>query len=64
MLQIQQIPVNYLEHALKLVGVDLAREIIEERYENMLEDDTINKVSFVFILEQEHRRNGFLNQGI
>ena len=63
-LQIQQIPVNYLEHALKLVGVDLAREIIEERYENMLEDDTINKVSFVFILEQEHRRNGFLNQGI
>ena len=30
----------------------------------MLEDETINKVSFVFILEQEHRRNGFLNSGI
>ena len=30
----------------------------------MLEDDTINKVSFVFIIEQEHRRNGFLNNGI
>ena len=47
-----------------MVGVDQAEEIIEERYGNMLEDDTINKVSFVFILEQEHRRNGFLNHGI
>ena len=51
-------------HALKIVGVDQAEEIIQSRYANMLEDDTINKVSFVFILEQEHRRNGFLNQGI
>ena len=63
-LQIQQIPVAYLYHALKIVGVDQAEQIISSRYQNMLEDDTINKVSFVFILEQEHRRNGFLNSGI
>ena len=54
----------YLYHALKIVGVDQAEQIISSRYQNMLEDDTINKVSFVFILEQEHRRNGFLNSGI
>ena len=64
MLQIQQIPVSYLFHALKIVGVDQAEEIVSERYASMLEDETINKVSFVFILEQEHRRNGFLNSGI
>ena len=63
-LQIQQIPVSYMYHALKIVGVEQAELIIAERYRNMLEDDTINKVSFVFILEQEHRRNGFLNNGI
>ena len=38
-------------HALKVVGVEQAEQIIAERYQNMLEDDTINKVSFVFILE-------------
>ena len=63
-LQIQQIPVSYIYHALKIVGVEQAEHIIAERYTNTLEDDTINKVSFVFILEQEHRRNGFLNSGI
>ena len=63
-LQIQQIPVAYLSHALKIVGVDQADDIIKSRYASMLEDDTINKVSFVFILEQEHRRSGFLNEGI
>ena len=63
-LQIQQIPVAYMYHALKIVGVEQAEEIVADRYSAMLEDDTINKVSFVFILEQEHRRNGFLNKGI
>ena len=63
-LSIQQIPINYLIHALKTVGVDLAEQVVRERYAQIMEDDTINKVSFVFILEQEHRRNGFLNKGI
>ena len=63
-LQIQQIPVSYLYHALKIVGVDQAEEIVALRYQSTLEDETINKVSFVFILEQEHKRNGFLNSGI
>ena len=31
-LQIQQIPVSYMYHALKIVGVDQAEEIVKERY--------------------------------
>ena len=63
-LNIQQIPKSYLHHALKIVGVDQAEEIINQRYADLMEDDTINKVSFVFVLETEHKRLGFLNDGI
>ena len=63
-LGIQQIPKSYLAHALRVVGVDQADKIIEERYSDLVEDDTINKVSFVFVLEQEHKRLGFLNDGL
>ena len=63
-LNIQQIPRSYLAHALKVVGVDQAEKVIEDRYLDLVEDDTINKVSFVFVLEQEHKRLGFLNDGL
>ena len=62
-LNIQQIPKSYLAHALKIVGVDQAEKVIAERYSDLVEDDTINKVSFVFVLDQEHKRLGFLNDG-
>ena len=55
------IPKSYLYHALQMVGVENAVELVQERYEELVEDDTINKVSFVFVLETEHRRQGFQN---
>ena len=48
-------------HALKMVGVEDAEEVVQSRYEELIEDDNINKVSFVFVLETEHKRLGFQN---
>jgi len=58
-LGIQTIPRSYLEHALKMVGCDNAKRILEERYSEVIAEETINKVSFVFILAEEHKRTGF-----
>ena len=57
----QVIPKAYLYHALKMVGVEDAEEVVQSRYEELIEDDNINKVSFVFVLETEHKRLGFQN---
>ena len=59
MLGIQTIPRSYLEHALKMVGCDNAAQILHERYSEIMSEGTINKVSFVFILAEEHKRTGF-----
>lgn len=61
-LGIQTIPVKYLEQGLKVVGVENAKEILEERYEELVSEGNINKVSFVFVLQTEHKRQGFLKQ--
>ena len=58
-LGIQTIPRSYLEHALKMVGCDNAAHILQERYSEVMAEETINKVSFVFILAEEHKRTGF-----
>ena len=57
----QVIPKAYLYHALKMVGVEEAEEVVKSRYEELIEDDYINKVSFCFVLETEHKRLGFQN---
>ena len=44
-----------------MVGVEDAEEVVQSRYEELIEDDNINKVSFVFVLETEHKRLGFQN---
>ena len=58
-LGIQTVSVMYLEHALKMVGIENAREILMERYSEIMEEETVNKVSFVFVLAEEHKRAGF-----
>ena len=55
----QVVPKNYIYHALKMVGVENAEEVVNERYSELMDEDTINKVSFVFVLETEHKRLGF-----
>ena len=61
-LGIQTIPKSYLFHALKTVGVEESDEVVQQRYAELLDEDTVNKVSFVFVLDQEHRRQGFISK--
>ncbi len=42
-----------------MVGCDDAKKILNERYSEIMSEDTINKVSFVFVLAEEHKRLGF-----
>ena len=58
-LGVQTVPVMYLEHALWMVGVDNAKQVLHERYSELLAEETVNKVSFVFVLAEEHKRSGF-----
>ena len=58
-LGVQTVPVKYLEHALKMVGIENAGAILRDRYSEILAEDTVNKVSFVFVLSEEHKRSGF-----
>ncbi len=55
-LGVQTIPKIYLEHALKMVGCDDAKQILNERYSEIMSEETVNKVSFVFVLAEEHKR--------
>ena len=61
-LNIGSIPKSYLFHALKTVGVEESEEIMQQRYSELLDEETINKVSFVFVLDSEHRRLGFVGK--
>ena len=58
-LGVQTVPCKYLEHALKMVGIENAASILQERYTEIMAEETVNKVSFVFVLSEEHKRAGF-----
>ena len=58
-LGVQTVPVIYLEQALKMVGCEDAADILATRYPEIVTDGTVNKVSFVFVLQEEHKRSGF-----
>jgi hypothetical protein len=58
-LGIQTVPISYLGQALQAVGVENGEGIIKERYPELEHEDYINKVTFVYVLEEEHRRVGF-----
>jgi hypothetical protein len=55
------VPINYLAQALHAVGVENGSTIIKDRYPELVQEDYINKVTFVYVLEEEHRRLGFSN---
>ena len=68
-LGIQTVPIAYLIQgkfvkliklpALFAVGVENGREVIESRYPELVAEDTINKVTFIYVLEEEHKRVGY-----
>ena len=58
-LQINTVPKAYLVQALKVCGVVQAEKILQERYPELAKEESVNKVTFVYVLEEEHRRVGF-----
>ena len=44
---------------MKVCGVVRAAEIIEQRYPELVKEESINKVTFVYVLEEEHKRLGY-----
>ena len=49
----------YLKQALGAVGVENGDQVIKERYPELEHEDYINKVTFVYVLEEEHKRLGY-----
>eukprot|EP00347_Sterkiella_histriomuscorum_P014982 403358764 len=58
-LGIQTVPIAYLIQALHVVGVENGKQVLENRYPELVQEETINKVTFVYVLEEEHKRVGF-----
>ena len=58
-LGINTVPKAYLIQAMKVCGVVRAAEIIEQRYPELVKEESINKVTFVYVLEEEHKRLGY-----
>lgn len=42
-----------------VVGVENGKEVLEQRYPELVQEETINKVTFVYVLEEEHKRVGY-----
>lgn len=68
MLGIQTVPIAYLLQgksfsfirlAMKVVGIENGASIIRDRYPELVNEESINKVTFVYVLEEEHKRVGF-----
>ena len=57
-------PLSYLAQALKVVGVENADQILRERYPELCKEEYVNKVSFVFVLQEEHNRLGYSFKGM
>ena len=58
-LNIQTVPIAYLIQAMEVVGIADSVEILKSRYPELYSEETINKVSFVFVLQEEHKRHGY-----
>ena len=58
-LGIQSVPVKYLCQAMKVVGIEDPEQILQDRYKELMKDEYVNKVSFVFVLREEHNRLGY-----
>ena len=52
-------PLSYLCQALKVVGVENALEILNKRYPELCKEEYVNKVSFIYVLQEEHNRLGY-----
>ena len=44
---------------MKSVGVVNPVQILRSRYPELEKEETVNKVTFVYVLEEEHKRLGY-----
>ena len=58
-LGIQSVSLKYLAQAMQVVGIQEPEKILAERYPEICKDEYVNKVSFVYILQEEHNKLGF-----
>ena len=58
-LGVHHIPVNYMIDALAVCGVPDSKKLIETKYPEIVEEAHVNKVTFLYIIEEEHRNAGF-----
>lgn len=60
-MDLKHISVNYLIDALTAVGVPNAQQLVEEKYKDSVDDGHVNKVTFLYVLEEEHKLHGYSN---
>ena len=48
--------------AMKVVGVEDPEKILYERYQELMKDEFVNKVSFVYVLQEEHNHSPIKTQ--
>ncbi len=56
MMNLHYIPVCYLIDGRKAMGVDKAEEIVNSKYKEVIEEGQVNKVTFLYVMEEEHKR--------
>ena len=44
---------------MQVVGINNGYEILGQRYQEVLQEPTVNKVTFVYILEEEFNKVGY-----
>ena len=44
---------------MQVVGIQEPEKILAERYPEICKDEYVNKVSFVYILQEEHNKLGY-----
>lgn len=60
-MNLHYIPVAYLIDGLNSIGVPDAENVVKTRYKDTLEEGQVNKVTFLYVMEEEHKWQGFSN---
>lgn len=61
MMNLHYIPVSYLIDGLKAIGVPNPDQLVQTKYKEVVEEGQVNKVTFLYVMEEEHKRKGFSN---
>ena len=54
-MNLHYIPVAYLIDGLKAIGVPNPEELVKIKYKEVVEEGQVNKVTFLYVMEEEHK---------